>query len=306
VVLNLQDRGEGTMFLLVVAVSVVTYTEPDRRVRIAAGTLAVLLPLVIEVFAPHDWGWPFWMLGVGFGWVAGEQLRRYRTLLAELDATRGLLADRAVDAERRRIAAELHDLVGHSLTVVLLHVTAARRRLVDDPVAAAEALAQAEAVGRSSLAEMRRSVSLLRDERGAGVAPTPSAVDVPALVDEVRSAGTSVVLETSGDVDAVEPVASLAIYRIVQESLVNAVRHAPEAEVRVVVSVADREVDVEVVDRGGRVAASGPPGVGLVNMRERVEALGGTIWIGPVHDGWRVFARIPRSVPLEPRAGLSS
>jgi signal transduction histidine kinase len=305
VVLNVQERGEGTMFLLVVAVSFVTYVEPDGRVRAAAGSLAVLLPLLIELVAPHDWGWPFWMLGVGFGWLAGEQLRRYRRLLAELEVTRELLADRAVDAERRRIAAELHDLVGHSLSVVLLHVTAARRRLAADAAGAAEALEQAETVGRNSLADIRRSVRLLRSERGSGIAPTPSAVEVPALVDEVRSAGMHVELDASADLGVVDPVGGLAIYRIVQESLVNATRHAPGSSVHVVVTVGAREVEVEVVDRGGRTTPSGAPGVGLTNMRERVDVLGGTLQTGPVRDGWRVHARIPRPAPIERHAGGS-
>jgi signal transduction histidine kinase len=299
VVLALRERSEGTFFLLVVAVCLLVLVEPDRRVRLAAGAVAVGTPAAVELAVRPEWGWPFWTGGILFGWLSAEQMRRFRALVAELSATRERLAEQAVHLERRRIAAELHDLVGHSLGVLLLHVTGARRRLRDDPVAAEEALRQAEAIGRAGLAEVRRGVAALRDERGAGLAPVPTAADVPELVERSVAAGAAVDLAVTGDLAGVEPVAGLAVYRVVQESLANAARHAPGAAVRVLVDVRPATVAVTVWDGGGAAAAPGLAGVGLVGMRERVEALGGRLAAGPVGAGWEVRAQLPR-VPAVP------
>jgi signal transduction histidine kinase len=300
IVLNLQKRGEGTMFLLVVALCYLVLETPDRRARLVAGVIAVMTPLAIQVVSPRDWGWPYWVMGIGFGWLSGEQMRRTGALVAELAATRELLAEQAVNVERRRIAAELHDLVGHSLTVVLLSVTGARRLVRENPDAATEALLEAEAVGRASLAEIRASVRALRDERttgGGATAPMPVAGDVPDLVDRMVAAGSSVDLAVTGDLGAVEAVTGLVVYRVVQESLNNAARHAPGAPARVAVAVEADAVEVEVSDAGEPSDAPAGPstGVGLIGMRERVEAVGGAFHAGPSPGGWRVRARVPRA-----------
>ncbi|MFN2608907.1 MAG: sensor histidine kinase [Acidimicrobiales bacterium] len=302
VVLNLQQRGEGTMFLLVVAVGFVALVTADQVPRLAAAAIAVAIPPVIQVVRPSDWGWPFWMIGISFGWLAGEQMRRYDDIVAELAATRERLAERAVDVERRRIAAELHDLVGHSLTVVLLSITGARRLVHEDPDAAVEALRQAEEIGRSSLGEIRGSVRALRDDhgRGPGVAPTPAATDVPELVERMVGAGSPVDLQISGDIDGVEPVTGLVVYRVVQESLNNVARHAPGAPTTVALAVAPDAVEVDVYDAGAPGHDGGPAGVGLIGMRERVEAVGGTLQVGPEPGGWRVRARLPRDPARQP------
>lgn len=298
IALNLQARGEVTAFLLVVALCFFVVVTPDRRTRAVAGVAAVLAPPVIQLVSPQDWGWPIWMMGIAFGWLSSEQMRRFDALVAELAATRELLAEQAVHVERRRIAAELHDLVGHSLTVVLLSLTGARRLVRDDPEAATQALLEAEAIGRASLAEIRGSARALREGQPAepGVAPLPSATDVPDLVERMVAAGSAVDLDIVGNVDEVEPVTGLVVYRVVQESLNNTVRHAPGAAARVAVAVAPDAVDVDVFDAGGGGGATGPAGVGLVGMRERVEAVGGTLHAGPVPGGWRVRAHVPRAV----------
>ncbi len=293
----LAGAGEGVVFLLVVALSYVILQEGDRRLRVAAGVLAVAVPGAVQLVLHGDWGWPFWTGGLLVTWLSAEQLRRYRALVAELETTRERLAAQAVHLERRRIAAELHDLVGHSLGVLLLHVTGARRRIEDDPAGSAEALRRAESIGRSGLAEIRRSVAALRDETGASLAPAMTATDVPALVAATAAAGCAATLEVSGSLAGIEPITGLAVYRVVQESLANATRHAPGAAVLVAVAVGTDQVDVTVADGGaGRPAGQGgPAGVGLVGMRERVEALGGTLAAGPAARGWRVHATLPRA-----------
>ncbi len=299
IVLNFRVRGEATMFLLIVALSFLVLVTPDARTRAVAGVIAVLAPPAIQAVSPQDWGWPFWMMGIGFAWLSSEQMRRFHSVATELVATRELLARQAVHLERRRIAAELHDLVGHSLTVVLLSLTGARRLVRDDPDAATEALLEAEAIGRASLAEIRGSVRALRDDQATGplFAPMPAARDLPELVATMVSAGSRVDLDIVGDVDDVEPLTGLVVYRVVQESLNNTARHAPGASARVAVAVAPEAIDVDVHDAGGAGADNGPAGVGLIGMRERVEAVGGTLDARPVPGGWRVRAHLPRTPP---------
>lgn len=305
VVLVAAGRGEGIVFLLLVAVSFLGLVEDDPRVRVAAGLVALATPAAIQLAAPTHWGWPYWTGGLLVTWLSTEQMRRFRALVAELEATRERLAAQAVHLERRRIAAELHDLVGHSLGVLLLHVTGARRRIADDPAGATEALVRAESIGRAGLAEIRRSVAALRDEAGTALAPSPVAADVPDLVAESRAAGCPVGLEVTGDLAAVEPMTGLAVYRVVQESLANAVRHAPGAAVTVAVAVGPAAVGVTVRDAGGGGGPRSAAGVGLVGMRERVQALGGTVTAGPVPPGgWQVHAVLPRAAADSP-AGLS-
>ena len=299
---NLTVWSEGIFFLLVVSTSFVVLTEPDRRIRFVVGAAAVLAPPVVAVLTGRTFGWPFWMMGISFGWLAGEQMRRFRSLVAELEATRERLAVQAVHLERRRIAADLHDLVGHSLTVVLLYLTGARRQLQDDPAGAADALRDAEEIGRSSLAEIRRNVAALRESGDAGLSPTPGAGDLSELVASYVAAGSAVDLRVSGDPSALQAIVGAVAYRVVQESLNNATRHAPGAPVQVTVAVSVAALDIAVVDRGtSAVASTNGGGVGLVGMRERVEAVGGTLHAGPEAGGWAVRARVPRPALVEPR-----
>jgi signal transduction histidine kinase len=293
----LHQRGEGVVFLVVVALSYLVLREDDGRLRVAAGVLAVAVPGTVQLVVHDDWGWPFWTGGLVVTWLSAEQVRRFRALVAELEATRERLAEQAVHLERRRIAAELHDLVGHSLGVLLLHVTGARRRIGDDPAGAEEALRRAESIGRSGLAEIRRSVAALRDETGTSLAPATTAADVPALVAATAAAGCAASLEVSGSLAEVEPITGLAVYRVVQESLANAARHAPGAAVRVSVAVGAADVEVTVADTGAQTRPRGAAGVGLVGMRERVEALGGTLSAGRTEAGWTVRAVLPRAAP---------
>lgn len=261
-----------------------------------AGTGAVF---VMERTNPdHDFkqSWILFGAGLAFSWFGGSLLRRERMLVGQLEQAQALLTDAAAAEERRRIAREIHDIVGHSLTVVLLNVAGARRLVRTDPDAAADALAQAEALGRDSLDHVREAVGLLRaadDEAGAS-APLPGGDDLATLVDRFRAAGNDVQLRVDGDPATLEPGAGLAVYRVVQEALTNAGRHAPGAPVDVRVTVGER---VHVRVRNGRPARSpapsGPPGAGLVGMRERLAAAGGVVDAAPTGDGgWLVTAEL--------------
>ncbi|MFG2014778.1 sensor histidine kinase [Actinomadura geliboluensis] len=236
--------------------------------------------------------WPTWIMwGVGF-MVLGSAFRIHGMLYE----ARLRLAGEAVAEERRRIAREVHDLVGHGLGVVMLNITAARLATGrGDAEAAAGALAEAERVGRQSVRDVHRGLVLLRDSDSAArlMPAPPTAEDIGALVADLRSGGLPVELTTRGDLGAPDPAVGLALFRVVQEALSNTARHAPSAAADVTVAVGGGVAEVTVTDRGPARGRPSAGGLGLVGMRERVTALGGALRAGPDGAGWTVHAAIP-------------
>ncbi|HEV7204114.1 MAG TPA: histidine kinase [Jatrophihabitans sp.] len=260
---------------------------------IAAGYLisAVLVLVGEAVFVRVDPGWMPWVAGTVVTSAACYLGRRQRDLLGRLRAAQAGLALRAQAEERNRIARELHDVIAHSLTVSLLHVSSARLAVRDDPADAERALAEAERLGRASLQEVRHAVGLLHDDSAADpTAPLPGSTDVAQLIEGFRSAGADVRATVEGDLAAVPATVGLAAYRIVQESLTNAAKHAPGRPATVHVAVTAEAVRVDVDSAG---APGTGRGIGLVSMRERAESLGGAFSAGPGGSGWRVHAELP-------------
>jgi signal transduction histidine kinase len=208
-----------------------------------------------------------------------------------------VIADQAVADERRRIARELHDVVAHHVSVMSVLATGTRRALSRDPVAADEALATIEETGRVALREMRRLLVVLRtDAEPAGeLEPQPGLPGIEILLEQVREAGLPVQLTTMGEPGHLDPGVALAVYRITQEALTNALKHAGPASADVRLSFGVKELAIEISDTG-RGPRPGPRtvGHGLLGMRERISLYGGTLRAGPrPGGGFRVFARIP-------------
>jgi signal transduction histidine kinase len=208
------------------------------------------------------------------------------------------LAEQAVADERRRIARELHDVVAHHVSVMGVLATGARRVLRRDPDSADEALGTIEDTSRTTLREMRRLLDVLRTEAepAADLTPQPGLAGIEALVEQVREAGMPVTLRVDGVPGSLDPGVALTIFRIVQEALTNALKHAGmSATAQVRLSFGALWLIVEVFDTGlGPVPASGRLGHGLVGMRERVALYGGTLRTGPrPGGGFRVYAKIP-------------
>ena len=295
--------GSGNHQPLLFEVSVLAFVvgrwSRSLTTAVGLGLLAVASPVAVGLIESRGQiSVGVWILGIAFPLLIGRALFRQAQLASALEATRRELAERAMLEERRRIARDVHDFVGHGLAAVMLQVTSARHVLRRDPAAAEEALLSAEDVGRRSMQELRRTVAVLRsDDEAAVLSPVPSAMEIPALVDHARAGGLTVELRTHGDLSAIPPSVGLAAYRIVQESLANAARHAPLARTALLLELADGHVSV-VVQTAGPVLAAPPDEprrrrYGVIGMRERAIALGGEFAAGPTADGWRVSCRLP-------------
>jgi signal transduction histidine kinase len=228
--------------------------------------------------------------------LIGYLMRTQRLLLSEQIQARAMLAEHAAADERRRIAREVHDVIAHSLSVTLLHVTGARRVLqqdrdVDDAV---EALEQAERLGRQAMADIRRTVGLL-DNSPMKTTPEPGIDDIGVLVQDFERAGLDVALRIDGPTQRVSAAVGLALYRITQESLANVAKHAPDSKSTVALSISAASARLAVNNQlpVAVAATQSPEGRGLRGMRQRVELLGGAIDVGPTRDGWSVCAEVP-------------
>ena len=234
-------------------------------------------------------------------WLVGQALRRERARTAELqELAAQLAAEReqrtreAVSAERGRIARELHDIVGHAISLIAVQADAAGRLLRRDPSRAREPLEAIQTTSRGALAEMRQLVGLLREsDEQPLLGPQPGVGDLTRLVDNARQAGLPVTVELTGERRALPATIDLAAYRIVQEGLTNVHKHAGAAPTSITIHYEESHLDVEVRNGGDGASASGR-GHGLIGIRERVALLGGELETGPVENGdFVVHARLP-------------
>ena len=303
---------EPLMFEVSLLAFVVARWSESLRAAAVLGLLAAATPVVVGLVQdPSEAASPIWVVGIVFPWVLGRAFVRQAQLSAQLEAARRELAEQALLAERRGIARDVHDFVGHGLAAVMLQVTSARHVLRRDPASAEDALRSAEEVGRRSMEELRRTVMQLRSDDEEAVAPTlPSAAEIPALVDQARAGGLAVELRLQGDFTRVSAGVSVALYRITQEALANAARHAPRARTVIGLELTDGQVRL-VAETSG--PAGVPPTVdpeqphyGLIGMRERAAALGGELAAGPTPDGWRVSCRLPFVSDERPGQGAPS
>ena len=253
-----------------------------------------LVPVFTYAPRGNSWGAAVLLVAIAALGDIASRRRRTRQLLAEQEEVNELeRARRAVLEERTRIAREMHDVVAHHMSMIAVRAETAPYRMSELPEAAREEMATIATAAREALADMRRLLGVLRDEHGdALTAPQPGLGQLAELVASARAAGVAVGLTTSG-IDRVPATAGLAAYRIVQEALANAARHAPGRPVSVEVrGLADR---LEVVVRNP-LARPVPPqlgGHGLVGMRERAALLGGTLTARPEESDFVVTATLP-------------
>jgi signal transduction histidine kinase len=209
------------------------------------------------------------------------------------------LAERVATEERARIAREVHDVIAHSMSVTMLHMTAARMALERGKSSdALDALREAEAQGRNSLADIRLTVGLLGSDDDKTALPMPTVSDLPRLVGDFRNAGLEVELDMSGDIAAIAPAAGLNIYRIAQESLTNVSRYAQGSRTTLELNVTENEIRMRVRNTAGNGAKPTQTGngLGIRGMIERAATLGGSLAAGPDSEGWLVSLTAPRSL----------
>ena len=254
-------------------------------------TLGAVMPYAVTIGAIVTTAW-----ALGF---AGQQRERYVAALVERAEQAERMAEREVQLaaqdERARIAREMHDVVAHGLSVIVVQADGAGYAAAKDPDVAVETLGRIGATGRESLGEMRRLLGLLRSG-DSGVRPQPGLADITHLVTDTRATGARIEAELPEPWPTVTDGVGLAAYRIVQEALTNVRKHAgPDAAVAVCVRIERGMVAIEVQDDGhGAAAASDGGGLGLLGMRERATARGGTLEAGPAPGGgFSVSARIP-------------
>jgi signal transduction histidine kinase len=231
------------------------------------------------------------------GRTLGERGRRADALAERADRLERQ-HESAVAEERARIARELHDVIAHSVSVMTVQAGAARMLLEEDPERAREPLLAVEETGRQALGEMRRLLGILRGDDGrAALAPQPSLARVESLAEQVRTAGLPVDLHVEGEPRPLPPGIDLAAYRVVQEALTNALKHAGAARARVNVRYLAGSLELAVVN-DGRTPRNGAAGHGLVGMEERIALYGGEFDAGPRSDGgFAVRATLPLPGP---------
>ncbi len=321
------ELGIAGLTLLVALYSIAAYgTRHDAQVSLAITSGFVVIGLSVTwlregVVDPV--GAVVTVLILGGAWVFGDRTRARRQVMLQLrvraeeaEREQELVRQLAASDERRRIARELHDIVAHAVSVVVVQAGAGRRIAARDPSAAIPVLEDIEDSGREALAELRRLVTVLRDGAGGERPdePQPTLEDIGELVGRLAEAGVPVRLVQEGQPGELPSGIEVSAYRIVQESLTNVLKHAGKvSEVVVIVARDASGLDLVITDdgRGTRlppapdgadepVARDGAAGVGLVGMRERVALFGGSLHAGPRDTGgFEVRAHLPSPTPLQ-------
>jgi signal transduction histidine kinase len=278
-------RGFGGLVIVALVIELVVWRDPEGD----PSDLFFVVPLA------------------GFAWLVGFAFheRTRRTIELEeraerLERERETEARTAVAEERARIAREMHDVVAHSLSVMVVQAEAAEAMIDADPERARRPLRAVQETGRGALAELRRMLGVLREmaEEGPALAPQPGLAGLDALVEQVRAAGLPVTVRIEGEPRPLPPGIDLSAYRIVQEGLTNALKHAGPARAEVLVAYGGDELALRVSDDGrGHDPDADGAGHGLVGMRERVALYGGTLEAGPAPGGgFALSARLPLEV----------
>jgi signal transduction histidine kinase len=295
------------------------YYCPRRRAVAALGVAITSMLLVSvttpEFASPDSVVWNTMLLFLP--WLGGRGLREREDRAASLAgalaterAAREVEVRRAADAERSHIARELHDIVAHSVSMLVIQVGAARMQLRTDPDGSERSLLDAEEVGRQTLDDLRRLLGVLRagdegDDGDDGLAPRPPQPGLSSLdqlVAPIRDTGLAVEVRRRGDPVQLPAGQELTAFRIVQEALTNTLKHSGASSARVSLDFEPTQLTIEVVDdgRGGASMAADPDaaeragGHGLVGIEERVSLYGGTLSSGPLAEGgWQVLATLP-------------
>lgn len=311
-VMSAAGVSQQTAVAPIVALALLIYSvaayEPFRRalVGLCWSLASIWAASALTTLHGQQWDWtnvPWIGLLVTAPWLVGRAMRG-RVHQAEQLSQRAERLERerllAVNEERTRIARELHDVIAHSVSVMVVQAGGAEEVLRSEPERALVSIRAVQETGRAALVELARLLGMLRrDDEEIGLAPQPGLADLSALVKETSSAGLRVVLRTEGMPRSLPLGADLSAYRIVQEALTNTRKHAGGyAQATILLRYGDDALTIEVVDDGKGSSNGAGGGHGLVGMRERVELFGGSLEAGPTTGGgFRVRARLPLREP---------
>jgi signal transduction histidine kinase len=300
-------EGAGTFLLLLVAVySAAAYGDrPLIAAAIAAGAVAIHDLTDPSIHGAGDVLFALIFVVVGFAFGRAVHGRRIRSALlaeeaARLEAEQDERARQAVAEERERMARELHDIIAHSVSLIVVQAIAGQRATNGDGASARDALESIEATGRQAMSEMRRLLALLDEPGDAPIEPQPGLGQLPRLIAEVGRAGLDVTLNEHGGRPPLSPGLQLALYRITQEALTNALKHAGPTRAEIELRYPGTEVELCVRDHGGTgidAGAAWTGGKGLAGMRERASVYGGRLRAAPTETGFSVEVRLPLGDP---------
>ncbi len=245
----------------------------------------------------------FFLAFAGTPWAAGVGLRLYRqrqtgeaARTAQVVAEEAERSAEALEAERSRIARDMHDVVSHAMAVTLMQARGGRRMVGIDPEAALSAFDAIERTNAQALGDMRRMLNVLRETDGDTSTPLPSLRRLSELLDQVRASGVPVDLTVAGDLDLVPPGVDLSTYRVIQEALTNVLMHAGPARARVRIDCESDHLDLVVSDDGKGPTGGASGGHGLAGIKERVAVLGGHMEVNAGRIGFVVRAQLPYEV----------
>jgi signal transduction histidine kinase len=292
-------EGFGVAVPPLIAMYTVANRE-DRRRSLWGLAAGLALGLVWIAADPMDTTWTVrlqgtvWLSPWVIAWLLGAYLRARRLYIEGLVREREEKALTAVAEERNRIARELHDVIGHSVSVMTVQASAVRRLMHADQGKERAALETVEATGREALAEMRRMVGVLRAGAGPDLTPPPTLEQLDRLVENTRRAGLEVVVRTEGEPVGLPPGLDLTAYRLVQEALTNTLKHAEATRAEIRIDYRPGCLEVSVTDDGRGPDPAAEQGTGLLGMAERVAVYGGRLTSGSGPDGgFRLRAELP-------------
>ena len=265
----------------------------DSAIGLAIGAALVTAAIALSQTGGSDFG--FGLLIVTAPWIAGVLVRSRRIAEAEVREGAEVRARQAAEDERTRIARELHDIVSHGLSAMVVQAATAAELVDHAPEAARKAMLEVQASGTAAMSEMHHLLALTRGGEALGRRPQPDLADVQELVEAERTAGRSVSLSVRGTPHELPRGLALSIFRIVQESLTNVRKHAGGSRSEVTIAYIPGAVEVKVCDDGVGSGGRRREGFGIIGMRERARLYGGTLEAGPGSPGpgWVVRCRLP-------------
>jgi signal transduction histidine kinase len=286
------EAGSGILIAFIATYTVAAYGD-NLAYAIAVGLIFAVANSVGQAPGEAVWDAAFSVVALALPFVAGITVRALGRRTATLETEQTVAAAKAAEEERRRIARELHDIISHGLGLVVLQAGVADQVLDRDPNRAREALAQIRQTGQEAIGELSTLVGLIREEPPTSD-PQPTLADIERLVENTRATGLDVQLHTQGPTRPLPAAVELNAYRVVQEGLTNALKHAGHAKVNVLLHYLPSNLEIEIVDDGHGAQGGGGGRYGLAGLRERVAVFGGSFEAGSQPDGgWRISASFP-------------